>query len=150
MRRSHVPSRLSVARWRCQFWADCTTNISEREYPTGRAIQHVFESGAILVYLAEKTRARGPHRICAGPRRPSSLLLPNLVFSTHNHLAVTQIRGEKRIAVFEDENQLVVRAIESVLACICLGAYHEVFQFRVDLSASGQHSPSQTWRSHAP
>src|SRR5437868_5574696 len=35
MRRSHVPSRLSVVRWRCQFWADCTTNISERKFPTG-------------------------------------------------------------------------------------------------------------------
>jgi hypothetical protein len=34
-RRSRVPSRLSVARWRCQFWADCTTNISERKFPTG-------------------------------------------------------------------------------------------------------------------
>jgi hypothetical protein len=29
-RRSLVPSRLSDARWRCQFWAACTTNISER------------------------------------------------------------------------------------------------------------------------
>ena len=28
--------------------------------------------------------ARGPHRICAGPRRPSLPLLPNLVFSTHS------------------------------------------------------------------
>ena len=34
-RRSRVPSRLSVARWRCQFWADYTTNISERKFPTG-------------------------------------------------------------------------------------------------------------------
>ena len=34
-RRSRVPSRLSAARWRCQFWADCTTNISERKFPTG-------------------------------------------------------------------------------------------------------------------
>ncbi len=34
-RRSRVPSRLSVTRWRCQFWADCTTNISERKFPTG-------------------------------------------------------------------------------------------------------------------
>jgi hypothetical protein len=24
-------TRLSVARWRCQFWADCTINISERK-----------------------------------------------------------------------------------------------------------------------
>ena len=35
MRRSRVPSRLSVARWQCQFWADYTTNISERKFPTG-------------------------------------------------------------------------------------------------------------------
>ena len=26
--RSRVPSRLSVARWRCQFWADCTTQCA--------------------------------------------------------------------------------------------------------------------------
>src|SRR5882724_9359662 len=31
-RRSRVPSRLSVARWQCQFWVDCTTNISERKF----------------------------------------------------------------------------------------------------------------------
>jgi hypothetical protein len=31
-RRSRVPFRLPVARWRCQFWADCTTNISERRF----------------------------------------------------------------------------------------------------------------------
>src|SRR6516225_547521 len=29
-RRSRLPSRPSVERWRCQFWADCTTNISKR------------------------------------------------------------------------------------------------------------------------
>src|SRR6266404_3641747 len=34
---SHVLSRLAVARWRSQFWADCTTNISERRFPTGTA-----------------------------------------------------------------------------------------------------------------
>ena len=34
-RRSRVLSRPSVARWRCQFWADCTTNISGRRFPTG-------------------------------------------------------------------------------------------------------------------
>jgi hypothetical protein len=27
----------NIARWRCQFWADCTTNISERKFPTGTA-----------------------------------------------------------------------------------------------------------------
>jgi hypothetical protein len=30
-----VPSRPSVARWRCQFWVDCTINISGRKFPTG-------------------------------------------------------------------------------------------------------------------
>ena len=38
MRRSRVPSRLTVARWRRQFWADCTTNISERKFPTGTPV----------------------------------------------------------------------------------------------------------------
>ena len=36
--RFRAPSKLSVARWRCQFWADCTTNISERKFPTGTAL----------------------------------------------------------------------------------------------------------------
>src|SRR6266487_1111808 len=36
-RRSRVPSRSSVERWRCQFWADCTTNISERKFRQGQA-----------------------------------------------------------------------------------------------------------------
>src|SRR5215813_9202854 len=36
-RRSRVPSRLSVSRWRCRFWADYTTNISERKFPTWTA-----------------------------------------------------------------------------------------------------------------
>ena len=34
-RRFRVPSRPSVTCWRCQFWADCTTNISGRKFPTG-------------------------------------------------------------------------------------------------------------------
>src|SRR5262249_25839006 len=34
-RRSRVPSRQSVSRWRCRFWADYTTNISGRKFPTG-------------------------------------------------------------------------------------------------------------------
>jgi len=33
-RRSRALSRPSVARWRCQFWADCTTNMFEFEFPT--------------------------------------------------------------------------------------------------------------------
>jgi hypothetical protein len=36
-RRFRVPSRPSVTCWRCQFWADCTTNISGRKFPTGTA-----------------------------------------------------------------------------------------------------------------
>src|SRR5262245_23765710 len=35
MHRSRAPCRSSVARWPCPFWADCTTNISEHEFPTG-------------------------------------------------------------------------------------------------------------------
>src|SRR6266576_1261916 len=31
-------SRLSVARWRCRFWADCTTKISGRKFPTGTGL----------------------------------------------------------------------------------------------------------------
>jgi hypothetical protein len=34
-RQFHVLSRPSVARWRCQFWAGCITNISGRKFPTG-------------------------------------------------------------------------------------------------------------------
>ncbi len=36
-RRSPAPSRPSVKLWPCQFWAGCTINISEREFPTGTA-----------------------------------------------------------------------------------------------------------------
>jgi transposase InsO family protein len=38
-RRSRVPFRPSVARWRCRFWADCTINILERRFPTGTPSQ---------------------------------------------------------------------------------------------------------------
>src|SRR3982074_934542 len=38
MHRSHAPSRPSVARWPCQFWADCTINIYECEFPTGTGL----------------------------------------------------------------------------------------------------------------
>jgi hypothetical protein len=27
-----------ITRWRCRFWADCTINISEREFPTMLAV----------------------------------------------------------------------------------------------------------------
>ncbi len=43
-RRSPAPSRPSVKRWPCQFWADCTINISEREFPTGtRPVGNAFQ-----------------------------------------------------------------------------------------------------------
>ena len=42
-RQSHVLSRPSVARWRCQFWAGCITNISGRKFPTG--------TGCPLMYM---------------------------------------------------------------------------------------------------
>ena len=35
MHRSPAPSRPSVTRWPCPFWAGCTTNIYECEFPTG-------------------------------------------------------------------------------------------------------------------
>src|SRR5205807_7706458 len=39
---SHVLSRPSVARWRCQFWAGCITNISGRKFPTGTGFNCYF------------------------------------------------------------------------------------------------------------
>jgi hypothetical protein len=41
MHRSPAPSRPSVARWPCRFWADCTTNIYECEFPTGTAVRNL-------------------------------------------------------------------------------------------------------------
>jgi hypothetical protein len=41
-RRSRVLFRLSVARWRCRFWADCTINISEHKFPTRTGVK-IFE-----------------------------------------------------------------------------------------------------------
>ena len=38
-RQSRVPFRPSVERWRCQFWADCTTNISERNFRQGHQVR---------------------------------------------------------------------------------------------------------------
>jgi hypothetical protein len=38
-RRSHVASRLSVARWRSQFWAGRITNISGRKFLTRTAMK---------------------------------------------------------------------------------------------------------------
>jgi hypothetical protein len=59
-RRSRVPSRLSVARWRCQFSADCTTNISERRFPTETPIE-IPQRSSLLAYwgvLSFRSEAR--------------------------------------------------------------------------------------------
>src|SRR5260370_15558701 len=64
-RRSHVPSRLSVACWPCQFWADCTIHILERKFPTG--------TGREIARFLARTGGR-PQR-----RRPAhQLFYPNL------------------------------------------------------------------------
>jgi hypothetical protein len=52
-RRSPAPSRVSVRRWPSQFWADCTINISEREFPTGTGVRHAVMS---QVCDAQRTR----------------------------------------------------------------------------------------------
>ena len=57
-RRSRVLSRPSVARWRSQFWADCTTNISERKFPTGTPPTVV---GAAFVSLVPHALLRKHH-----------------------------------------------------------------------------------------
>src|ERR1700730_2559148 len=62
-RQSHVLSRPSVARWRCQFWAGCITNISGRKFPTGTTLRSIARS-------------------CARPWRTSPPLLQNLIFGT--------------------------------------------------------------------
>ena len=42
-----VPSRLSVARERCQFWVDCTINTLERKFPT-----RTRDTSRLLAYVA--------------------------------------------------------------------------------------------------
>jgi N-methylhydantoinase A/oxoprolinase/acetone carboxylase beta subunit len=54
-RRSRAPSSLSVARWRCQFWAGCTTNISGRKFPTGTTGGQVARETAVEPYVAVVT-----------------------------------------------------------------------------------------------
>jgi hypothetical protein len=54
-RRSRVPPRLSVARWRCQFSADCTTNISERRFPTETPIE-IPQRSSLLAYWGVLSR----------------------------------------------------------------------------------------------
>jgi hypothetical protein len=66
MHRSRAPCRSSVARWQCRFWADCTTNISEHEFPTGTTgenspfvlalIKHIETPGLEVNFLFRKVR----------------------------------------------------------------------------------------------
>jgi len=49
----------------------------------GGAIGGLWVKAGHPVLFSSRHPARGPHRVCTRPRRPSSPLLPNLVFSTH-------------------------------------------------------------------
>src|SRR5258707_3733112 len=56
-RQSHVLSRPSVARWRCQFWAGCITNISGPKFPTGTRQHHNGNSWVTLAHLGQERKA---------------------------------------------------------------------------------------------
>src|SRR5262249_48133898 len=60
-RRSRVPSRPSVERWRCQFWADCTTNISERKFPTGTSHRPHAQSVVSFLHCMNDPQPEGSH-----------------------------------------------------------------------------------------
>ena len=53
--RSRARSMLSVTRWRCPFWADCTTNISERKFPTWTA--GAGEPAATITATCRRTKS---------------------------------------------------------------------------------------------
>jgi hypothetical protein len=53
MHRSRAPCRSSVARWRCPFWADCTTNISEHEFPTGKKRRKAARDSPVIERMKE-------------------------------------------------------------------------------------------------
>jgi hypothetical protein len=74
-RRSRVLRRLSVARWRCQFWADCTTNISERKFPTGTCLLKGSR------HRCESSEQRPTYRLLSAldRRKNSSISTPNAV-----------------------------------------------------------------------
>src|SRR5262249_40480766 len=71
-RRSRVPSRLSVSRWRCRFWVDCTTNISERKFPTSTVVVNgkIYVTGGAAVLRGQNDPAirfdGKPHDMCVG------------------------------------------------------------------------------------
>jgi hypothetical protein len=57
-RRSRVLSRLSVACWRCQFWADCTINILERKVSDRDTL--------VLRHQLNVLRRKSPKRLAFG------------------------------------------------------------------------------------
>src|SRR5713226_3002469 len=54
MHRSPAPSRPSVARWPCQFWAGCTTNMYECEFPTGTTVQLITDGKPLDTILPRR------------------------------------------------------------------------------------------------
>jgi len=48
-----VPFRLWAAHLRCQFWADCITNISERRFPTGTGVLHQIHFNCSMTVPSE-------------------------------------------------------------------------------------------------
>src|SRR5712692_10411299 len=57
-RRSPAPSGPSVKRWPCQFWAGCTINISEREFPIGTEGKRYQNIGRIKLFFRKDRSAR--------------------------------------------------------------------------------------------
>src|SRR5260370_19336707 len=57
-RRSRVPFRPSVARWRCRFWAGCTINILECKFSTGTGFEPMQHAPCILEVARRDERTR--------------------------------------------------------------------------------------------
>jgi len=76
----------NIARWRCQFWADCITNISERKFPTGTAdifSRRIWISSSCPKYLKFRFSVAMPIKILrhavdlvieSGLRKPQELI----------------------------------------------------------------------------
>jgi hypothetical protein len=69
-----------VKRWPCQFWAGCTTNISEREFPTGTPTIGVQYGPNLTAHKSFTENLEMPVRV--GPSRtPMWVNLPGLIYS---------------------------------------------------------------------